>query len=306
MSRRYPVRRLVHAGPGDVPREAEEAGAGRVGWRADLRVLLRADGEDRWDRRDRLDVVDQRRRCVDAGDRRERRFGARLAALALKRFEQRRLLAADVRARAPMDDDLDLAEDAGLVRLVDCALQRFVLGGVLAADIDVHVPRLDRVRRNQAALDEPVRNLQHDLAVLEGPRLGLVRVDGDVDRLRDLVGRRDEARLAPGREERAAAAAEIRRDQLLDDRLRILRARLLELRIAADRAICVEAAQRFALVAGEDECRSLGDLDPRLSHSAPPRGLRAHRPGRPTADSGGRRPRWSASSSRRGTRRRAA
>ena len=219
---RDPVRRLVHAGPLDVAREAEEARAGRVGRRADLRVLLRADGEDRRDRRDRLDVVDQRRRRVDAGDGRERRLRARLPALPFERLEQGGLLAADVGAGAAVDRDLDLAEDARVARLVERALQGLVLREVLAADVDVDLLRLDRVRRDQAALEQPVRDLEHDLAVLERPRLGLVGVDGDVDRLRDLVGRRDEARLAAGREERAAAAAEVRLDHLLDHGLRIL------------------------------------------------------------------------------------
>ena len=149
---------------------------------------------------------------------------------------------------------------------VERALQGLVLREVLAADVDVDLLRLDRVRRDQAALDQPVRDLEHDLAVLERARLGLVRVDGDVDRLRDLVGRRDEARLAAGREERAAAAAQVRLDHLLDHGLRILGARLLELRVAADRAVRLEAAERLALEAREDERRPFGDADGRLTH----------------------------------------
>src|SRR5262249_59636120 len=119
---------------------------------------------------------------------------------------------------------------------------------VLAADVDVDVPRLDRVRGDEAALDQPVRDLEHDLAVLERPRLGLVGVDRDVDRLRDLVGRGDEARLASGREEGAAATAEVRLDDLLDDGLRILRASLLQLLVAADGAIRRAARQRLTIL----------------------------------------------------------
>ena len=107
-----------------------------------------------------------------------------------------------------------VAEQAGVPRLVDRGLQHLVLRRVLAADVDEDVARLDRVRGDQAALDQPVRDLQHDLAVLERPGLGLVGVDREVDRLRDLVGRRDEARLASRREEGAAAAAQVRLDQL--------------------------------------------------------------------------------------------
>ena len=58
---------------------------------------------------ERLDVVDQRRPAVEALDRRERRLQARVAALALERVEQRRLLAADVGAGAAVDDQLEVA-----------------------------------------------------------------------------------------------------------------------------------------------------------------------------------------------------
>ena len=258
-----------------------------------------AELEDLRHRRDRLDVVDQRRRGVDAGDRRERRLRARLPALALERLEQRRLLAADVRAGAAVDHDLHVLEQPRCAGLPEGAGQRLVLGEVLAADVDVDPLRLDRVRRDQAALEQPVRHAQHDLAVLERPRLRLVRVDRDVDRLRDLVRRRDEARLAARREERAAAAAQVRLDQLLGHRLRRHRPRPLELHVAAGLPIGLEVAQRRLLGAGEDEHRP-------VSHCAAPR----RSPGRPRASrtrgSGGRRPRSSAWRSRRGTRPRAA
>ncbi len=247
VARRDPVRQLVGAGALHVAGEAEDARAGRVRRRADLRELGRADLEHLRHRRDRLDVVDQRRRGVEAGDGRERRLRARLAALALERLEQAGLLAADVRAGAAVDHDLDVAEDAGGARLVERALHRLGLGEVLAADVDVDALRLDRVRRDQAALEQPVRDAQHDLAVLERARLGLVRVDGDVDRLRDLVGRGDEARLAPGREERAAAAAQVRLDQLLGHVLRRHRAHPLELGVAAHGAVVGEVAERALL-----------------------------------------------------------
>src|SRR2546421_624012 len=80
-------------------------------------------------------------------------------------------------------------------RLAERCAQDVVLLRVLAADVDEDVLRLDRVRGDQAALDQPVRDLEHDLAVLERPRFRLVGVDGDVDRLRHLVRRGDEARL---------------------------------------------------------------------------------------------------------------
>ena len=49
------------------------------------------------------------------------------------------------------------------------------------------------MRRDQAALDEAVRDARHDLVVLEAAGLGLVRVDDEVVRVRVLVRLRDEA-----------------------------------------------------------------------------------------------------------------
>ena len=89
------------------------------------------------------------RRVVEALDRRERRPRARLAAPALERVEQRRLLAADVRAGAAVDDDLDVAEDPRVARLVDGGLEDLVLGQVLAADVDEDVASTrSRARRS--------------------------------------------------------------------------------------------------------------------------------------------------------------
>ena len=104
------------------------------------------------------------------------------------------------------------------------------------------VSQLDRVRRDQAALDQPVRDGEHDLAVLEGARLRLVRVDDEVGRLAGAL--REEARLAAGREEGAAAAAEARVEDLLDDLRRLHRARLRERLEAAGGAVVGELRQR--------------------------------------------------------------
>ena len=70
---------------------------------------------------------------------------------------------------------------------------------------------------------------------LKLPGLRLVGVDDEVVRVRVLVGLRDEAPLAAGREERAATAAQLRREQLVDHGARLERARLRERLVAADR-----------------------------------------------------------------------
>ena len=101
---------LVVAGLVHVARHREDARAGRA-VDAELGVLLAAHLHDVRHRRQRLDVVDDGRLRVEALDRGERRPDARHAALALERLEQRGLLAADVRARAAVHDDV--AVEAG-------------------------------------------------------------------------------------------------------------------------------------------------------------------------------------------------
>ena len=115
-----------------------------------------------------------------------------------------------------MEDEGDVAEQPRVAHLVGSPLQHLVLGRVLASDVDEDVFRPDRVRRDQASLDEPVRNPAHDLPVLERSRLGLVGIGHDVRRLASHLRRLDEAELAPHREACAAPAAKGRSRDLLD------------------------------------------------------------------------------------------
>ncbi len=110
-----------------------------------------------------------------------------------------------------------LAEQvAPLLHLLERGDEHLELVLVLTADVDEDVLRLDRVCRDQAALEEAERDAEHDLAVLERARLGLVGVDDEVVRLRDLVGLRHEAPLASRGEERATATAQAGGVQLVD------------------------------------------------------------------------------------------
>src|SRR5581483_11255611 len=74
----------------------------------------------------------------------------------------------------------------------------------------------DRVGRDQDALEEHVRAVLHDVAVLRRARLGLVGVDDHVLGLGRVA--LDEAPLHARREARAAAAAKARGLDLVDDR----------------------------------------------------------------------------------------
>src|SRR5690606_37574271 len=112
---------------GDVPGEGEEAVAGGL-LGAHRGVPVDPAAEDAGHGGDGLDVVHDGRAGVEPGDRRERRLEARLAAPALERVEQRRLLTADVGAGAGVDGDLEvvvavrpdaLADETGLAGLAD-------------------------------------------------------------------------------------------------------------------------------------------------------------------------------------------
>ena len=93
---------------------------------------------------DGLDIVDGGRAAVEAHIGRERRLQPRLALLALEAFQQRRFLAADIGAGAVMHDDVEipavdvvLADQLGLIGLLDRRLQPLALANEFAADIDV-------------------------------------------------------------------------------------------------------------------------------------------------------------------------
>ena len=103
---RDPELDLVVAGALDAARDRDDLRPGRL-LGPEVLEPLGAVVDDVGDVGEGLDVVDQRRAAVEALDRGERGLQARVAALALERVEQRRLLAADVGAGAAVDDELD-------------------------------------------------------------------------------------------------------------------------------------------------------------------------------------------------------
>ena len=176
------------AGLLDMAGDAEQLGAGVVR-PADAGEPGGAAPHDVGHHRDALDVVDRGRAAIEAHVGRERRLQPRLALLALEAFEQRRLLAADVGAGAVMDVEVEvvavdvvLAEQLGLIGLVDRGLQPLALADELAAHIDVARAAIHRAAGDQAALDQQMRIVPHDLAVLAGAGLGLVGVDDEIVR----------------------------------------------------------------------------------------------------------------------------
>jgi hypothetical protein len=140
---------------------------------------------------------------------------------------RRGFLAADVGAGAVVNVDIEiparparvLADQAGGVGLLDRLLEHLALADVFAAYIDVAGLRPHREGRDQAPLDQQVRIVPHDIPVLAGAGLGLIRVDDQIVRpLADLLGH--EGPFEAGRESRPAPTTQARRLDLVADPLR--------------------------------------------------------------------------------------
>ena len=243
LAQRGAERRLVLAGPLDVPGDRVDLRAGAL-LGAHAPEPVAAAQHDGGHAGDGLDVVDHGGRGVEARGGRERRLEPGLAAAALERVEQRRLLAADVGARAGVHDDVEVvarAEDvacrgspsrtprARRWRSRRMRVQR------LAAHVDRAEVRADRVAGDDAALDQRVRVGHHRRDVLAGARLALVGVDHEVLGLGAGPGGplRDEAPLHAGGEARAAAAAQAGVLDQLDQLVGMGRERVREGLVAA-------------------------------------------------------------------------
>ena len=238
---------FVVAGTRDVAGNREDLGAAVVR-PAEIEEGFAAVVDDPRHGGERLGVVDRRRLAVEAEARRERRLEPRLALLAFERFEERGFLAADVGAVAVVIVQvktefgaLDVgAEEAGLVRFGDRVLHALVGLPDLAVDVVVAAAAAHRVRGDRHALDQRVRVVPHDVAILERAGLAFVGVADEI--LVALVLLRHEAPLEARRKARAAAAAQRRPLHFADHRCRrdLLGENLLERRVAAARDVVRE------------------------------------------------------------------
>ncbi|MCK6430484.1 MAG: hypothetical protein L6Q72_15555 [Burkholderiaceae bacterium] len=192
-----------------MTRDRNELRAGALR-RADLPERLGAVAHDAGDVGERLDVVDDGRPLVQPAYRQARRPVARIALLAFDRGDQRRGFAAHVRAGAAIDDEVArevgaedaLAEIAGRVRFLDRAGEAAVRQVELAADVDEGVPDLQRVGRDQHRLEQQMRRVLKDPAVLERAGLAFVGVRAEIVRL--AVVQMDDLPFAADRKRRAA------------------------------------------------------------------------------------------------------
>src|SRR3546814_19117693 len=104
--------------------------------------------------------------------------------------------------------------------------------GVCSSDLDIGGARAHREARDQRTFDQLVRIVADDFAVLATARFGFVGVDDQEARAVFARLLWHEAPLQTGREARAAAAAQARRLDLLDDR--VLAARSEERRVGKE------------------------------------------------------------------------
>src|SRR3954452_14864600 len=237
--------RLVLPGVLHPPGQREDRCAGRA-FRSERLVPVGAAQHDVRDAGERADVVDHRRRVVEAVGRRERRLEPRLTAPALERVEQRGLLAADVGAGATVHDDVageaavqdvlaEVAPGARLVHRADHAADRVHR---LAADVDERPFGAHREAGDDDALDHRVRVVHHQWQVAAGAWFALVGVHDDVLGLRVVL--RDELPLHPGREAGATTAAEVGVLDHRDDLGRLHAQRLAQAGVAVQPFVVVD------------------------------------------------------------------
>ena len=112
--------------------------------------------------------------------------------------------------------DVVLADQLCGVSLVNGALQRLALADELATDIDIAGMGAHRERGDQAAFDQRMRVVAHDVAILAGARLGLVCIDDEIMRP-FLHFFRHEGPLQAGGKSGAAASAQARLLHDVDD-----------------------------------------------------------------------------------------
>src|SRR5262249_10601264 len=176
--------------------------------------------------RDGLGMVDARRATVEANHRRKGWLEPGVAAFALQRLHERRLLATDVGTGTGRNRHLEVEaaaqnavpDVACRTRLCHRALHLSPRVGQLAADIDEGMAHLGRIGGDDDPLNQQVRVQLHQHTILEGAWLTLVAVDDEV--AWPGAGRREEAPLHAGGEAGATTAAQTRMLDLLHQLLR--------------------------------------------------------------------------------------
>ena len=205
------VTRLHH-----VPAHTEDAGPGVVG-ASELGKGVAPHLHNMFHVAEGFDVVDDRGTHVKAKHGREvRRLDPGISPFAFQGLNEAGLLPANVGPGPAMHINLKViaavedvfAEETGRLGLGDCLFQHLPAGGELAADVEVGQLHPVGEAAEDHSLQQLVRILMDDLAVLEGAGLRFVRVADQIDRLRNLGGI-DEAPLHPRGKTGAAASAQL-------------------------------------------------------------------------------------------------
>ena len=222
------------AGVVDLTGKSEDLGTLRsLG--TDLAEPLGALVDDNGDIGERFDVVDDRRAAPETLDRRERRTGLRHTAVTLDRLEKSRLFAADERAGAEAELDVEvevaaenlLAQKAEVASLLNGDLETLNGERIFRADVNVALRSADREAGDRHGLEDGVGIALERGAVHVGAGVALVGVTDHVLLALGLL--HGELPLHTGGEARAAATAETRLEHLIDDLLgRHLEENLLE------------------------------------------------------------------------------
>mmetsp|Transcript_19209 Transcript_19209/g.34218 ORF Transcript_19209/g.34218 Transcript_19209/m.34218 type:complete len:476 (-) Transcript_19209:63-1490(-) len=241
-----------------VPADAEELGARVVGAPKGGEPIGAA-AQDGGRHRHRLHVGHGGGAAVEADARGKRRLQPRFPLLPLKRFDQRRFLATDVRTGAPVHVHIKvlptparvLAQEALLVGLIHGPHESHALVHKLATDVNVRGARAHGGARDEAALHELVRVVAHDLAVLAGAGLRFVRIDHQVGRP-PVAHLWHEAPLQARGEAGAAAATQPRLLHLVNNPVRSHLYQLLGLVPIAALHRTLDANVCLAIQVGED------------------------------------------------------
>ena len=218
----------------DLTGKSEDLGTLR-GLGTDLAEPLGALVDDDGDVGERFDVVDDRRAAPETLDRRERRTGLRHTAVTFDRLEKSRLFAADERAGAEAELDVEievaaenlLAQETEVASLLNGDLETLNGERIFCADVNVALRSADREAGDRHGLEDGVGIALERGAVHVGAGVALVGVTDHVLLALGLL--HGELPLHTGGESRAAAAAETRLEHLIDDLLgRHLEENLLE------------------------------------------------------------------------------
>ena len=169
--------------------KTEEPGACGV-FRAELCVRGAAGADDSRNVNERFHVVDGSRLAEEPRLRRKWRFVAWFAAIAFNRVEERGLFAADIRASAAANFNVELqpaaqnvvAKEPVFVGGVDRVLHALRRQRIFAAQVDVALASAGNKTADRDALDHGKRISFHQDAVLERARLGFIGIADEVVR----------------------------------------------------------------------------------------------------------------------------